>query len=313
MLPEGKMRSIDKILLSVMFVLIAQAHTVLAQNDLQRLVRKVRSSVVTVVAFNGDGKQISQGTGFFVSNNGALITNYHVLAGAKRASIKTRSGSVYDIIETLTEDADNDLIAVRANIPTSAIHPLQISSAPVAPGQRIVVVGSPLGLAETISEGIISAIRQVPDIGRIIQITAPVSPGSSGSPVVNIQGQIIGVASFNLKGGQNINFAIPSERVTALIARSPKPLKPTATAQPRNRRARPTSNSQAKSKSKNEDAKFDSLFAEILEDERKSIPTLEERIAKNPRDIEAHENLGRAYSNLYGVSSPQACCARLDE
>ena len=77
--------------------------------------------------------------------------------------------------------------------------------------------GSPLGLENTVSDGIVSAIRDIPDYGRIIQITAPISPGSSGSPVLNMQGEVIGVASFQIVEGQNLNFAIPSEKISSLI------------------------------------------------------------------------------------------------
>jgi tetratricopeptide (TPR) repeat protein len=79
------------------------------------------------------------------------------------------------------------------------------------------VYGSPLGLENTVSDGIVSAIRDIPDYGRIIQITAPISPGSSGSPVLNMQGEVIGIASFQMVEGQNLNFAIPSEKITSLI------------------------------------------------------------------------------------------------
>jgi tetratricopeptide (TPR) repeat protein len=78
------------------------------------------------------------------------------------------------------------------------------------------VYGSPLGLENTVSDGIVSAVRDVPDYGRIIQITAPISPGSSGSPVLNMQGEVIGIATFQMVEGQNLNFAIPSERIASL-------------------------------------------------------------------------------------------------
>jgi serine protease Do len=130
-----------------------------SQRDLSALVNQLKSSVVTVIGFNGDGKPVAQGTGFFVGTDGTLITNHHVLAEAQKASIKTRSGRVYDIVETLAEDADGDLIAVRANIKGLVVQPLRISTAPVLPGQRIVVIGSPFGLDQTVSEGIVSAVR----------------------------------------------------------------------------------------------------------------------------------------------------------
>ena len=263
------------------------------QTELTTLVSQVRSSVVTVIAFNGDGKPITQGTGFFISTNGTLITNRHVLRGAQKASIKTKTGRLYNIVETIAEDLDGDLVALRADVRGVAVRPLRLSNAPVVPGQRIFVIGSPLGLEETVSEGIVSAVRQLDGVGRVIQITAPISPGSSGSPVINTRGEIVGVASLNLKGGQNLNFAIPSERVAALIRQNNRPSRdPSATGRTRQNKA-----VTAKKKSANDDSNFDRMFEEMLEDERKSIPGLEQRIAAHPKDVEAYENLGRAYSN----------------
>jgi tetratricopeptide (TPR) repeat protein len=79
-----------------------------------------------------------------------------------------------------------------------------------------VVIGNPFGLEGSVTNGIVSAVRDIPTYGRIIQITASVSPGSSGSPVVNMRGQVIGVATLQITGGQSINFAIPSERISQL-------------------------------------------------------------------------------------------------
>jgi hypothetical protein len=96
------------------------------------------------------------------------------------------------------------------------IYPLSLSKTVPEVGERIIVYGSPLGLENTVSDGIVSAIRDIPEFGKIIQITAPISPGSSGSPVLNMKGEVIGVASFQMIDGQNLNFAIPSERVARL-------------------------------------------------------------------------------------------------
>jgi hypothetical protein len=73
------------------------------------------------------------------------------------------------------------------------------------------VIGTPLGLEQTVSDGIVSARREIPGFGRIVQMTAPISPGSSGSPVLNMRGEVVGVATFLIDMGQNLNFAIPAE------------------------------------------------------------------------------------------------------
>ena len=91
-------------------------------------------------------------------------------------------------------------------------------------GEDIVVIGNPLGLESTVSAGIVSAVRDIPAFGKILQITAPVSPGSSGSPVVNIKGEVIGIATLVIKEGQNLNFAIPSDKIIALKETSQTPI-----------------------------------------------------------------------------------------
>lgn len=96
------------------------------------------------------------------------------------------------------------------------MRPLSINASLPEVGERVVVIGSPLGLEQTVSDGIVSAVREVSAFGTIIQITAPISPGSSGSPVVNMKGEVIGVATFQSMIGQNLNFAIPGERIAKL-------------------------------------------------------------------------------------------------
>ena len=91
-------------------------------------------------------------------------------------------------------------------------------------GESIVVIGNPFGLEGSVTNGIVSAVREIPGYGKIIQITAPISPGSSGSPVVNMLGQVIGVATLQAAEGQSLNFAVPSERISQLRIGEPQSL-----------------------------------------------------------------------------------------
>ncbi|MBI4025125.1 MAG: trypsin-like peptidase domain-containing protein [Verrucomicrobia bacterium] len=100
------------------------------------------------------------------------------------------------------------------------------SSEKIEAGIRIVVIGSPLGLEGTLSEGIISAVREFPGRDRWLQISAAISPGSSGSPVMNAKGEVIGIATLLLTGGQSLNFAVPIEAGRVLLARTQKTDKP---------------------------------------------------------------------------------------
>jgi S1-C subfamily serine protease len=190
--------------------------------NLPSLIKRIKPSTVIIFVYDDKGEFLKLGSGFFISQNGDVITNYHVIQGASSAEIKTADEKTYPITYIVAGDEQNDVIRLSVNIPSQFVYPLTLSQTIPEVGERIIVYGSPLGLENTVSDGIVSAIRDIPDYGRIIQITAPISPGSSGSPVLNMQGEVIGIAAFQLIEGQNINFAISSEKITSLISTKEK-------------------------------------------------------------------------------------------
>jgi len=181
--------------------------------SLPSIIKRIKPSVVIVFTYDNKGEFLKLGSGFFISQNGDIITNYHVLQGASSAEVKTSDGKTYPITYIVAEDEQSDIIRLSVDISSKYVHPLSLSTTVPEVGERILVYGSPLGLEKTVSDGIISAIREVPGYGKLIQITAPISPGSSGSPVLNMKGEVIGIATFQMVEGQNLNFAIPSERI----------------------------------------------------------------------------------------------------
>ncbi len=187
------------------------------EENLPALIKRIEPSTVVILSFNAQGKGISQGTGFFVNSAGDVITNHHVLEGASRAVVKVSSGGEYPVKKVLAEDREGDLVWISLDIPTGEVRPLTVSGTLPEVGEKIVIIGTPLGLDKTVSDGIVSAIRRAPDFGEVLQITAPISPGSSGSPVFNMRGEVIGVATFFIVLGQNLNFAIPGARVARLM------------------------------------------------------------------------------------------------
>ena len=176
--------------------------------SLRQLIEPLRPSIVTVVTYDLDGNVAAIGSGFFISASGVLVTNYHVLENAYRSDIKTLDGGEYPVVAVLAKNQQVDLIKVRVNIPRDRVAPLSLAEQEPVLADRVVVIGSPLGLDQTVSEGIISAVRETPAIGKVFQLTAPISQGSSGSPVLNQQGEVVGVVSFQVTQGQNLNFAI---------------------------------------------------------------------------------------------------------
>ncbi len=202
----------------VFFLILRFTPLIYAEEKLPALIKRVEPSTVVIFALSPEAKKISQGTGFFVNSEGDVITNYHVLAGASRAVVKVSSGAEYAVKKILAEDAEGDLIRIAVEIPPEEVRPLTVSRSLPEVGEKIVIVGTPLGLDKTVSDGIVSAVRQVPDFGEVIQLTAPISSGSSGSPVFNMRGEVVGVATFYLLAGQSLNFAIPATRIWRLTA-----------------------------------------------------------------------------------------------
>ncbi|MFZ7127312.1 MAG: tetratricopeptide repeat protein [Desulfobacterales bacterium] len=183
---------------------------------LNRLVTSVQKAVVAVQTYDGNMKATGVGTGFFINADGHLITSHHVLDGAFHAAVKTADGERYPIERVLAENSDADLIKVSVDIPPEAMRWIRVTAEVPPVAERIVVVGTPLGLEQTVSEGIVSAIREIPGAGDIFQMSAPISMGSSGSPVVNRRGEVIGVVSFQSRQGQNLNFAVAGKSVIEL-------------------------------------------------------------------------------------------------
>jgi tetratricopeptide (TPR) repeat protein len=139
-----------------------------------------------------------------------------VLIGKFGAEIRTADGSTYRIRTIVAENQETDLIKVSVDIPSEKIRWLTVSDEVPPVAEQVVVVGSPMGLEQSVSDGIVSSVREIPGLGTFFQMSAPISPGSSGSPVVNMKGKVVGVASFQFLQGQNLNFAVSSKSIRNL-------------------------------------------------------------------------------------------------
>lgn len=189
-----------------------------AQDQLPELVRRIKPSAVAIETFDARGEKLARGSGFFIDVD-RIVTNRHVIDGAYRAEVHLNSGHTFPVKSVLAVDAEGDVALLKVEAPANLVRTLSLDRTSPQEGESVVVIGNPFGLEGSVTNGIVSAVRDIPGFGRIIQITAPISPGSSGSPVVNMQGQVIGVATLQITGGQSVNFAIPSERI-ALLGRT---------------------------------------------------------------------------------------------
>src|ERR687892_672847 len=188
-----------------------------SQDILPELVRRIKPSAVAIETFDSRGEKLSRGSGFFVDVD-RIVTNRHVIENAHRAEVHSSTGAVFPVKGVLAVDAEGDLALLKIDAPAQPIQPLPLDKTSPQEGESVVVIGNPLGLEGSVTNGIVSAVRDIPTFGRIIQITAAISSGSSGRPVVNMQGQVIGIATLQVTGGQSVNFAIPSERISQLQA-----------------------------------------------------------------------------------------------
>lgn len=181
------------------------------------LFAKASPAVVRVVVRDKYFKTIGMGSGFFVSSDGLLVTNYHVIQGADFATVLLFDGTTLFVDGVGASDEQNDLALLKVNGSELPFLTLSETGVPIV-GTKVYAIGNPKGLTNTFSEGVVSGLRESADGRLIIQTTAAISPGSSGGPLLTAVGQVVGVTTSYSSEGQNLNFAIPATKVNQLIA-----------------------------------------------------------------------------------------------
>jgi len=189
------------------FTLWLLAGQAFAELTVSQIAKEYSPSVVTIVALDENDQPLSVGSGFFIDTEGTIASNHHVLEGSTRAIVKSVDGQKGEVLEIIKDDPVLDLLVATTTLRSTVPLPLGDSDT-VTVGEDIVAIGNPAGFEGTVSRGIVSGIRKVEGM-QWIQITAPISPGSSGGPVFNLNGRVIGVATAYIAGGQNLNFAMP--------------------------------------------------------------------------------------------------------
>lgn len=177
----------------------------------ERLYRDASRSVAMVYAAEASGRIVGRGSGVFLDQE-LLVTSCHVIARGKTIHVGHRQKR--SPARLAAYDAERDLCALLA--PGLDIAPARIGkAASVEVGQRVYAIGAPEGFELTLSEGIVSGLRDSPS-GRYLQITAPLSEGSSGGGLFDSRGRLIGITAFVYSSGQNLNFAAPVEWAVAV-------------------------------------------------------------------------------------------------
>ncbi|GAB7081464.1 S1C family serine protease [Megalodesulfovibrio paquesii] len=181
--------------------------------DAQSLFQRSGPSVVVVVGKDSAGRDVSLGSGFYVQNN-LVVTNNHVVERASRIELRHGQEKPVPVKRVRAVDKENDLALLEV---AASGEPLPLKTGHPSVGEEVLAIGNPKGLERTISPGIVSGLRKDKQERIRYQITAPISPGSSGGPILDADGEVIGLATFFVMDGQNLNFAVPSLYVTQLI------------------------------------------------------------------------------------------------
>lgn len=199
--------------------------------DLPTLARETSPSVVRIVLRDQTGGELGSGSGFVIGSDGKIVTNYHVvhMPGATQAEARFTDGASYQVQGVLAIDPDKDLAVLKLQATGKEFQVVHLGdSEHVQVGEHVLAIGSPLAgfspvsTEATVSDGIVSGIRDWPEHQmKVFQITAPISPGSSGGALVNSNGDVKGVTFAQLVGGQNLNFAIPIAYVRPLLTDGP--------------------------------------------------------------------------------------------
>ena len=171
-------------------------------------------SVAMIVNMGSDGKVQSLGSGFFAFDGFHIITNFHVISNASNIFVKLGDKEPFEIREVYAFDKAQDLAILTAD---TAGKPLELSNRVPQVGEKLFAIGNPHGLENTLSEGILSGVREIEGTS-LYQISAPISPGSSGGPVIGSDGAVFGVSTSSIEG-QNLNFAVPASYIEELWER----------------------------------------------------------------------------------------------
>lgn len=203
---------------AVIFLLTAQQAQAQAKTPRQ-IADAAAKAVIGITSMTQWGDELSEGSGFFIDTRGAFVTNYHVLEDAFSLVVELPSGERFTNISLLYQSPEHDLAILRVDAGKTEYLELA-PDRQLTVGDSIYVMGNPLGQSHSFSNGIVSAWRTLEGV-RHLQMTAPISPGSSGGPVMDSQGHVVGVATAYFEGGQNMNLAVPISYLKAQLDKPP--------------------------------------------------------------------------------------------
>ena len=203
------------LILTLLLSLSVSAFAAMPFYEDSKAIARAAESVLMLTCYDKEGNAVSSGSGFLAFEDGIIVTNYHVIEGITGAiQANTEDGMYFDINEILCIDPAADVAILKTKARTRLDLLKLGSSSSLGKGSRVVAIGSPLGLLNTVSEGIYSGI--IFDETDYILFTAAISSGSSGGALFNEDGEVVGVTAATYTEGQNLNLAVPIENVVKL-------------------------------------------------------------------------------------------------
>lgn len=196
----------------ILFMLFLQANVCFAL-DTVKLVKSTIPSVVVIEVFDSNNNFAGSGSGFFVTKNGDILTNAHVISVGDKYVVYTNDNNSFEgQIKALHTEQDMALISIASN----KYPPLNFGDTTPQAGSYAIAIGAPLGLMNTVSDGLVSGVK-THNSYHFLQVSCPISPGSSGGPVINDQGSVIGMSTFILTEGSNLSFCVPAKQMKMFV------------------------------------------------------------------------------------------------
>lgn len=201
-----------KLIVNVIIISTSLVSVAFGEVDLKELYQSASPSVIRLEVKNQFEQDYKRGTGFYIGDGCQVVTNFHLLKNGSIIKLSNGNESNTQKIENLKVDFERDLATFKAGL---CGNPLPINRKLPSVGDKIITIGNPKGLDKALSNGVISGVRG--EKLKVLQTTAPISKGSSGGPLINMAGEVIGVTTFTLEQSQNLNFAVPSNAILKLL------------------------------------------------------------------------------------------------
>ncbi len=216
--PDRSLRQSGSMVFAFLFALapIVAAQTAFQENSAEKI-SLLRRAVVIVTTVDRQGRPLLQGSGFFIAAD-RIVTNMHVIKDAGLIRIETFDGNTSTVHNVVAVNEKEDLALLQMEAPKADATVLQLADSAPVEGEAIVVMSNPRGSQWKLTRGRVGPIWEFKGTGKRIQITASILPGSSGGPVVNKEGHVVGIAVMHLESTDDLNFAVPAESLKALQA-----------------------------------------------------------------------------------------------